>query len=436
MKSVSSRIIEAVIQAVDPRAAVRRALGFRRNALVVCDDELALRGRLALVSVGKASVPMAEAAIRILGSRISGGVVVAPHGYSRSISQGLPAIETILASHPVPDENSIRAAGRILALTASLDENDVCLVMLSGGGSSLMSLPRPPVSLKDLQATTALLVKSGADIRRINTVRKHLSAVAGGRLAEAARCRVATLVISDVVGDALEDVASGPTVADPSSFADALEILEERNLAAMVPAAVLSLLEDGAAGRVPETPKSLPSKHFARIIASNTLATQAAMNEAASLGYSPFLLTSSLVGEARDAGRLLAGIAVDVKENGRPIPPPACIVAGGETTVSVKGPGRGGRNQEIALSAAMEIRGKEGILVTAFATDGVDGNTDAAGAWASGSTVERGRAAGLDPVSSLRDNDTYGYLSRIGELIVAGPTYTNVNDVSFVLVDG
>ncbi len=430
---VSSRIVTAVLKAADARQAVKRSLIIRGGVLRAGGREIPLSGRLAFAAIGKASPPMAEAAVEVLGERIDKGIVVMPHGLSCSLSDRSPGIQVLSASHPVPDENGVLAAGRVLRLASSLETDDVLLVLLSGGSSSLLSLPVPPVSLADLQKTTDLLIKSGADIRRVNIVRKHLSAIAGGRLAEAARCRVVTLAVSDVVGDPLPFIASGPTVADPSTFADALSILEDFHLRNRVPPAVLALLSDGASGKAPETPKSLPERHTALVIASNTLATEAAAREAASCGFTPIRL-APLEGEARDAGRSLAAAAKEIKRNGMPARPPACIVTGGETTVTVTGAGLGGRNQEIALSAAIEIAGERGILLGSFATDGMEGNTAAAGAHAWGETVEKGRAAGLDPLHCLMENNSNAFLSAAGGLITTGPTYTNVNDVSFVLI--
>jgi glycerate-2-kinase len=336
----------------------------------------------------------------------------------------------------VPDEHGLAAARRVMDAVSALAPEDLCILLLSGGGSALLPLPFPPLSLSDKKAVTSLLLASGADIGEMNVVRKHLSAIKGGRLAEAARCTILTLAISDVVGDSLASIASGPTVPDPSSYAEAREVLERYGLRWAVPASVRGLIADGEAGRAPETPKTLPARHRAAVIASNRTALKAAMAEAAACGYPPILLTGSLTGEAREAGRLLAAAALEARAGAGEAAarPPVCIIAGGETTVTLKGGGSGGRNQEIALSAAIQLEGVPGILVTSFATDGKEGNTDAAGATASGETVPAGRRTGLDPRACLERNDSHAFLSAAGELIVTGPTYTNVNDISFVLV--
>jgi hydroxypyruvate reductase len=291
------------------------------------------------------------------------------------------------------------------------------------------------VSLRDLIETTSLLLKSGADIQELNTVRKHLSGFSGGRLAQSCRGTVVTMAISDVVGDDISVIGSGPTVPDPSTYSDALGVLSRYGLTSHVPAAVRTALEQGAAGLLEESPKTLPDRHVALIVASGALAVDAAAVEARVCGFTPFVLTASLTGEARDAGRRLASVAHESRLHGRPAPAPACIIAAGETTVTVTGDGTGGRNQEIALAAALDLRDEEGILLTSFATDGKEGNSEAAGAYASGATAAAGEQSGLDGQACLARNDAHAFLQAAGELIVTGPTGTNVNDISFVLVE-
>jgi glycerate 2-kinase len=433
MKQAARRIIEAALAAADPAAAVRRCLASTQRGFTACGIEHPLTGRLLLVAVGKASPGMAAGALAVLGGKVSEGIVVVPHGYPREV--GGQRIEIMFGGHPVPDANGLAAAGRIVDLVESMDGGDMCLFLLSGGSSSLLPLPSPPLSLGDKVETTRLLLECGADIREINTVRKHLSDIKGGRLAARAKGRVVSLLISDVVGDPLEFIGSGPTVPDSTTFADAHEVLDRHSLIDKVPGSVMRRIGEGVAGRIPETPKSLPDRHAVSLVASNGLAVEAAMREAASLGYAPLLLTTSLAGEAREAGRLLACIAREARQTGRPIAPPACIVAGGETTVTIRGKGKGGRNQEIALAAAVELAGGTGILLASFATDGKEGNTDAAGAFASGGTVAAGRRTGLDPLACLAANDSHAFLSAAGELLVTGPTGTNVNDLTIVLVE-
>jgi glycerate-2-kinase len=437
LKEAAHGIVRAALAAADPRAAVLRSLSVRAGSLVSCGVERTCLGRLFLVAVGKASAGMTAGAFEALGplaARIDAGVVVLPHGYPCRFGPAGAAIEVRETGHPVPDETGLAAARRVAALVDGMREDDLLLFLLSGGGSSLLPLPAEPVGLADKMAVTSLLLASGADITEINTVRKHLSAIKGGRLAARCRGTIETLAVSDVVGDPLAFIASGPTVADPTTFADARAVLQRHQLLDRVPLAVRQTIEDGVAGRLVETPKSLPGRHRATVIASNRIAIDAAADEAQRRGFAPLVLTTSLTGEAREAGKFLASIARETKLHGRPAAPPACLLAGGETTVTIRGDGKGGRNQEIALSAAIALEGLDGVLVASFATDGKEGNTDAAGAYGSGITVASGRGAGLDPRAALEANDSYAYLATAGELIVTGPTGTNVNDVSFVLV--
>jgi glycerate-2-kinase len=442
LRGVARRIVEAALAAADPAAAVRRSLAATPRGFTACAVEHPLPGRLLVVAVGKAAPSMAGGALAVLGDRVSEGIVVVPHGYPSSIggeqrangSRG-PRIEVVFSSHPVPDSHGLAAARRVVELFEGMSESDTCLFLLSGGSSSLLPLPSAPVSLGDKVEATRLLLESGADIREINTVRKHLSDIKGGRLAARARGRVVSLLISDVVGDPAQFIGSGPTVPDSTTFTDARDVLARYSLIDRVPSSVVLRIGEGVAGRVPETPKSLPGRHAVCLVASNRLAVESAMREASALGFAPLLLTASLTGEAREAGRLLACIAREARQTGRPAAPPACIVAGGETTVTIRGKGKGGRNQEIALAAAIELAGETGILLASFATDGKEGNTDAAGAFASGETVAAGRCSGLDPQACLAANDSNAFLSAAGELLVTGPTGTNVNDLTFALVE-
>ena len=428
LKRFSGRIQAAVLQAADPAKATTRALdglalGPRRDG-----------GRLILIAVGKASLAMTKAALAAHGAAISEGLVVLPHGYPSNL-QPASRVQILHAGHPVPDEQGAAAARRIAELVEGMREGDLCLFLVSGGSSSLLPSPPAGVSLGELALTTSLLLRSGAGIRELNAVRKHLSGISGGRLARSCRGTMVTLVISDVVGDDIAVVGSGPTVPDPSTFTDALDVLARRNLVSRVPASVRKVLEDGAAGRLPETPKVLPARHTARIIASGALAVEAAAAEARACGFAPLVLTSALTGEAREAGRFLAAVALESRRRDRPVAAPACIIAAGETTVTVTGRGTGGRNQEIALAAAVELQGAPGILLTSFATDGQEGNSDAAGAYASALTIAAGQGAGQDAQSCLARNDSSAFLAAAGELIRTGPTGTNVNDVTFALIE-
>ena len=434
LKTVSRRIQEAALAAVDPASAVKRALSRTPGGLAVQGRGFDLRGRLVVIGVGKASVAMTAAVVDLLGPVVSEGLVVAPHGYSTA---GLPEerVSILHSDHPVPDEHGLRAAREVADLVAGLGERDLCLFLISGGASSLLPSPVPPLGLDDLVTTSSLLLKSGADIRELNAVRKHLGLISGGRLAQSCAGIIVTLAISDVVGDDLSVVGSGPTVPDPSTFAQARRVLERRGLADQVPRVVSALIDAGAAGRAPETPKILPPRHAAFIVASSALAVAAASAEARACGYPPLVLTTSLAGEAREAGRFLASIGLESRRSGSPARPPACLLAAGETTVTVRGRGVGGRNQEIALAAALVLQGEPGILLTSFATDGKEGNSEAAGAYASALTIGAESRAGLDAEDCLARSDASAFLAAAGELIVTGPTGTNVNDLTFILVD-
>jgi glycerate 2-kinase len=433
LKEVARRIQRAALAAAHPVAAVRASLDATGTTMVACGREYRLEGPILVLAIGKASRAMADAAFDVLGRHVAEAVLVMPRGYPGGESrQRMTVIET---GHPLPDKQGLFAARMIAARTAGLARGEPCLLLLSGGGSSLVALPHPPLTLRDKVETTSLLLRCGADIQEINTVRKHLSAIKGGRLAAGSPGAIVTLAISDVVGDSLSFIASGPTVPDPTTFADALGVLTRHGILLSVPPAVKTHLERGLAGGVEETPKTLPERFRSSVIASSATAVDAAAQEARRMGYTPHVLTTELTGEAREAGRMMAAAGRRVKDSGAPLRAPACILAAGETTVTIVGAGRGGRNQEIALAAAIELAGEQGILLASFATDGKEGNTDAAGGFASGETIRMGAAAGLDPRLCLAANDSHRFLEAAGDLIVTGPTGTNVNDITCVLVE-
>ncbi len=369
---------------------------------------------------------MAAAVEEVLGDRITAGLVVVKDGYTAPTRK----VELVEAGHPVPDTRGLQAAGRLLALARQAGPDDLVLVLVSGGGSALTPAPAPPVTLAEKQALTRLLLAAGATIDELNAVRKHLSLLKGGQLARAASpARVVTLVLSDVIGDRLDVVASGPTAPDPTTFRDALAVLDARVGRQRVPASVRARLEAGARGEVGETPKP-GDPLFARVehvvVGNNELIVQAAAEAAARLGYTAHVLTRSLAGEAREAARRLVTQA-------RRLAPPACLIAAGETTVTVRGAGRGGRCQELALAAALELRPDEPLVVLAAGTDGTDGPTDAAGGLVDAGTADRGRAAGRDPAAALADNDAHTFLAAAGGLVVTGPTNTNLLDLYLVV---
>ena len=383
--------------------------------------------RIFVVGGGKASGTMARAAERVLGRKITAGCV--------AVKDGDPAkskrIDLRPCGHPVPDERGVAAAERIAELCAAAEAGDLIVCLLSGGASALLPAPLAPVTLAEKQETTKLLLASGATIHEINAVRKHISAIKGGQLAKlAAPARVVTLALSDVVGDQLDVIGSGPTAPDASTFADALSVLDRYNLRRRVPKNVREKLEQGTS----ETPK--PGDPLFRhvenlIVGSNQKSLDAAAAKAKTLGYRTLILASTIEGETRDIARTHAAIARQLRLSGQPVRTPACIVSGGETTVTIRGEGKGGRNQEFALAAAIDIAGLKDTLILSAGTDGTDGPTDAAGAMADGETCAR---SGTDAAKALAENNSYPFFEALGDLVVTGSTGTNVMDLHLVLV--
>jgi glycerate 2-kinase len=440
-----ARVLAAALAAVEPEAAVRRFLRRDGETLRVGERRYDLQdtGRVLLISVGKAALPMARAAADVLGERLAGGLVVPKASQPASsiepqanLQSTIYNLQSLPAGHPVPDARSAEAGRAVAELLAGATERDLVLLLLSGGGSALMTLPAPRVSLDDLQRLTRLLLASGAPIGAINTLRKHLDQVKGGGLARMAHpARLAALVLSDVVGNPLDVIASGPAVADSSTFADAWGVLERYGLTESAPAPIVAYLRRGMAGEVADTPKAgdpaLASVEHV-LVGSNAQAAQAALEQARAEGFGTMLLTTYLQGEAREAGRALAAVAREMAASGNPLRPPACLVAGGETTVTLRGEGRGGRNQELALAAVADLAGLERVALVTLATDGDDGPTDAAGAVVTGETLARARVLGLDPAEHLARNDAYPFFAALGDLLRPGMSGTNVNDLSFI----
>lgn len=434
-------IFRAAVAAADPHDAVRRHLAWEDGAVVVTQADgrttrvpLGPHGRVWVVGAGKGSAPMAAAVEEVLGDRIAGGLVCVKDGH------GLPLerVEVVEASHPVPDARGVAAGRRILGIVRAAEAGDVVVSVLSGGGSALLAAPAEGIGLDHVQEVTRLLLSSGAAIGELNAVRKHLSQVKGGYLAAAAHpARVVNLVLSDVIGDRLDVIASGPFSPDPTTFEDAKVVLVRREVWDRVPEPVRRHLEAGVRGEVPDTPKPGDPRLEGvvhAIVGSNRKSLEAAAAAARELGYAPLVLTSRLEGEAREVARVLAAVACEVREAGNPLAAPACILAGGETTVTIRGDGKGGRNQELALALGLALEGWEGVVGLSGGTDGTDGPTDAAGGIATPTTARRGRDQGLDPEAFLRNNDSYRYLEAVGDLLVTGPTRTNVMDVQVLLV--
>ncbi|MFQ3630062.1 glycerate kinase [Roseiflexus sp.] len=437
-----ARILAAAVAAVEPGAAVRRFLHCDDDRLVAGDAvyDLSAFERVWIVGAGKAGVPMTAAAVALVSGRLSGGVVVVKEGHvtPEGLAVLQPRVEVLEAGHPIPDERGVAAGERIAALLQHTGERDLVLALISGGGSALLTRPAPGITLDDMQCLTKVLLACGASINEINTLRRHLDTLKGGGFARlAAPATVVTLILSDVVGDPLDVIASGPTVADPTTFADALDVLERYGVLDQTPVAILDRLQRGMRGEIAETPKPgdpVLARVHNLIIGSNRLAAEAARAAAQSEGFNTLLLTTFLQGEARVVGRVLAAIAREVAASDRPVRRPACVIAGGETTVTLRGDGRGGRNQELALAAAADLAAAPGALLVTLATDGGDGPTDAAGAVVSDATLRCAVALDLDADTALARNDSYPFFAALDDLLRPGPTQTNVNDLALVVV--
>jgi hydroxypyruvate reductase len=391
-------------------------------------------GGLVVLAIGKAALAMAAGAARVL-PRIDRGIVLTPAGVAGGAP---PGFEVHRGGHPLPDRDGLAGARAALEAVHHAGPADRLLVLLSGGGSALLTLPAGEITLDDVRQLTGLLLAAGAPIDELNTVRKHCDALKGGGLARVTMpAPVRALVVSDVIGDAPDVIASGPVSPDPTTFQDAIDVLERRGVWADVGPNVRAHLEAGRAGHLPETPKpgdpTFESVEL-EVIGSVAHAVAAAAARADELGYRATIVSAALSGEARRVGTELAARARAVREQSRPSPPPAALLAGGETTVTVTGDGRGGRNQEVALGAALDLEGARGVLVMSAGTDGVDGPTDAAGAVATGTTLPRARALGLDPAAHLARNDAHPFFDALGDLVRTGPTGTNVMDLMVVLV--
>ena len=418
------------LAAVDANTAVGRAISRKGEELIIGRRRYDLRRyeRVVVVGAGKATASMARAIEQRLGPRLHGGFVVVKYGH------GLPTKRIVVAeaSHPVPDQSGKRAVSRLCAMTAALGPRDLLIVLLSGGASSLLPAPVQGVTLADKQRTTRNLLRCGANIREINTVRKHLSRIKGGRLAELTKATVVTLILSDVLDNDLSTIASGPTVPDPTTYHDAVAVLKRYRIWQTVPERVHQHLDRGCQGLVSETPKpgaSLFRRVHHHIIGNNEAAVTAVARAAREAGLRTFVHTHALTGEAREAGKRFGALAKKIVLGGKQLRRPCCVVAGGETTVTVTGKGTGGRAQEFAAAAALEISGLAKVWVVAIGTDGTDGPTDAAGAVVDGNTVVRAQRRSIDLKSALKRHDTYPALKRLHQLIVTGPTGTNVNDL-------
>ncbi|MCX5723317.1 MAG: glycerate kinase [Nitrospirae bacterium] len=435
IKPLLKKLLRRGLDAVDARAAVDRAMSRDGAELMIGRRryDLTRYEHVVVVGAGKAAAPMAGSVERCLGYWLDSGFVVVKRGH------GLPTKRIVVAEagHPVPDRSGQQAAAKLCAMASALGRRDLLIVLLSGGASSLLPAPVAGITLADKQRTTEKLLRCGASIGEINTVRKHLSRIKGGRLAELTKATVVTLILSDVLGDDLSAIASGPTVPDPTTYRDAVAMLKRYRIWQAVPQRVRQHLDRGCRGLASDTPKpgsSLFRRVHHHLVGNNAMAVKAVSRAAREAGLRTLVQEPALVGEACDAGKRFGAMAKTILRNGAPLQRPCCIVAGGETTVTVTGKGAGGRAQEFAAAAALEIAGLARVWVVAIGTDGTDGPTDAAGAIVDGETLARAQRLNVDLKGALKRHNIYPALKKLGQLIVTGPTGTNVNDLYLLLI--
>jgi len=441
MRSQAQELFRASLRRVDPYEAVRRFVRLEGNTLLLDEEgepetvlELKAFDRVFVVGGGKATAPMARAVEDILGERIKKGIINVKYGFG----EGLLRTELIEAGHPLPDQKGEEGARKILDLLESAGERDLIFSLISGGGSALLPLPAGTITLAEKQALTKKLLACGASIDEINTIRKHISLSKGGQLARAAfPAFTVNLMLSDVVGDRMDVIASGPFVPDQSTFREAWAIIEKYEFTD-IPESIRGHLQEGLEGKIPETPKAgdvVFSRVRNRVVGSNLLALESAKEEAERMGYRTLLLSSMVEGETKEVARVHTAVAKEILASGQPLRVPACVISGGETTVTIRGHGFGGRNQEFCLAAALDLMEMPPrVVVLSGGTDGNDGPTPAAGAIVDQQTVQRGIQAGLKAAEYLRNNDSFRFFEKTGDLLMTGPTKTNVMDVRLVLV--
>lgn len=442
MKRMAKAIFSKALTAVDPSNILKDRIRIQRDRLSIKMEgdsekvfDLDAFDKIFVVGSGKASSAMAQTIEEIFGDRLTKGVITTKYGHLLPLKK----IKIIEAGHPIPDQKGYEGAKRIQRLLKESGPKDLVIFLLSGGGSALLPFPASHIDLKEKQEATQLLLDCGADIKEINTIRKHISMIKGGWLAKwAYPSTVIGFILSDVVGDQLDVIGSGPTVPDHSTFEEAWEILKKYDLLKEISLSIQKQLRSGKEGKVEETPKPgevVFEKVYNSLIGSNILALLEAKKEAESLGLNTVILSSSIEGETREAARFHTAVAKEVISSENPIPRPACILSGGETTVTIKGNGLGGRNQEFVLAGALEISGIEKVVILSGGTDGSDGPTDATGALADHTTVQRAKNMGMNPKVYLENNDAYSFFQKLGDLLITGPTHTNVMDVRVLLVD-
>jgi glycerate 2-kinase len=428
--------LEHGLRAADPKRLLEARLLLKKSTLHINEYTFNLQNfrNIYVIGGGKATGAMAEAIEEKLGNYITKGIVNVPHGYK----QKTRTIRLQGANHPIPDNAGTTGTRQMLTIAEQAGKDDLIICLLSGGGSSLMPLPRNGIPLKDKQELTSALLKSGSTINEVNTVRKHISDFKGGWLAKKAYpATILNIILSDVVGDKLASIASGPAVPDPTTFVEARKVLEKHGLWKNAPSSIREVLVQGEKGLIAETPKAGDMAFEAVynvIVGNNRSASLAACGYLKSESVNTLLLTTSLEGEAREVGTMLASCSRGILASVNPVLKPAGVIAGGETTVTVTGKGVGGRNQELALAAVSKLSGFDGVALASLSTDGVDGPTDAAGAIVDGETLAQATKLGLDPEECLRENDSYRFFSKLGDLIVTGSTGTNVNDISVIII--
>ncbi|MDD5644971.1 MAG: glycerate kinase [bacterium] len=436
MRSDAAKIIKESIESVDPAAAVRRMIKLEGQDISAGHRKIKLNnaGNIYVIGLGKASAQMARPLEKILGPRLSGGIINTKYGHGCRLKK----IKINECGHPVPDKNGLKGATEICDFVKQAGADDIVLCLISGGGSALFPLPAAGIDFSDKQKATQLLLKSGADIHEVNTLRKHISSVKGGRLAELiSPARTISLILSDVIGDDMGFIASGVTAPDTTTFKDCIGIIEKYNLRKKMPFSVMKYLEKGAKTASMETPKpgnSIFKKVNNVLIGTNFLACAAAVNKAREIGYNTLLLSTVIEGETRDVAKVHSAVAKEVLMSDNPVKKPACIISGGETTVTVKGNGKGGRNMEFCLACAGHISGFGNIVIASVGTDGTDGPTDSAGAIIDSGTFKKALNKKCSPGEYLENNDSYNFFRKCGGLYITGPTGTNVMDIRIVLV--
>jgi glycerate 2-kinase len=435
-----SKILNAALASVEPHTAIVSTLRRNANTLQAGGKtyDLADYGNIHLIGFGKAVMAMAAGALEVIGDEVKGGYLIAKHLDESVVALFPDSISISKGNHPVPGEDTFHSSQALIAYCEQVQNDDLVIVLISGGGSALCSAPFEGISAADMQALTRELLACGAEIQEMNTIRKHVDRIKGGGLAQLlAPATVVTLILSDVIGSPLDVIASGPTAPDQTSYVDVAAIFDQYRIWETIPQSISSLVNDGLRGLAADTPKE-GAECFRRVqnvlIADNAIACRAAQRACQSEGVKAQVMTTYLNGEAREVGKVLSSFAQQIRHTGEPFAPPCCLIFGGETTVTLHGKGKGGRNQEVVLGAVRSLAGLSDVLLITLATDGEDGPTDAAGAWASGETYEKARKLGLSVDQALADNDAYHFFAGLNQIVYTGPSGTNVNDISFLFV--